>query len=750
MKLPCTKYTSAETEPAQPPRGKILRAYPIGRAASCVPKNSQDFGTLFVQQSSLNACGLVAGEKLAPVLPSAVLVFDPVRNVELHLLACHETVHGHTLVPMKNVNRIVAATFGQAKKPRKDKPGQLRPWQVEAFQQLAGKRLALEIVPTGGGKSTSARSLAWHWMSKGYRVLVAAPQDLISRSWCKAARFPLPDGSVMDWPELEKSTLDTKGLVKWADGGRGDQFQVVSHQLLVAAHKAGATFKKVCLVVDEAHRAGAGEDEDTSNRLGSVVAHFCEKKLPLVMVTATFFREDAMGIVPSAYRENVAVYSRAVEDHLKDSGLEVSVEYIAGDTDDVLKAAFQGVNRKNPAIVWIPPAGSALAEQMGGKSGALGAVVEAAPGPVCDLVTVDGREARKEALFDQLDAGKGPTTTVVLGMGFEGYDDPRLTTGVLLGARQSMRATIQALGRLMRAAEGKNRARFVVALPEFGELTAEDTARHLSTVLGAMVIEWYLLPPGSAGVRVKLANPIEAQDVLDDLTREAITGGSVADALAEHFGADAEEGAREVERKISRAAGLLGELAADAPIDVVHERLTNGLVQFSSKVTAGSMAELRKWYRKKIQISEKTRKKAVKWVSEGTSVKKVAKGLNISVSAVRNWCLAEGVPTNTNSVIPSNVDKADVFNRILSGESLNSVAKNIGVHNTTVLAWCRVAGIPCDLNKTKPHDKSKREEACKLVFEGESYASVARKLGVSRQTITAWCKKAGIISLRGA
>lgn len=615
------------------------------------------------------------------------------------------------------VRKVIAARYTGKEATIHDKPGQLRSYQADDYLQTAHEPLTLSNYAVGAGKTISGKAKAEFWRRKGYRIVVAVPQDLIAPGFRRADRMRLPKGhGVMEWPELPDEKLTVAELVKWANG-REPGIKVVTHQLAVLAHKAGAQWRKVCMVIDEAHRAahdetdvdGAAQRDKRTNRLGELIGYFARKKLPLHLLTATFFREDSLDIVPPEFRERLKVYEVPLEKVLGNRTLIFS--YLVGDIDDCLELALKG---KRPTIVWIPSAGSRLSRTLGGKQAALSLVTSKARGKVCDLVTSAGRDERKAANFAELERGKGPDVTVCLNLGFEGYDDPRLSRGVLIGARQSVRATAQACGRLTRLAPDKDELEFITILPTRNEVTAEEVNRHLQGVLTSFVVKWHMLPSTlPPKVSKKLREPDKAVEEMQQVIRDAFTGGAcgVKAGLKARYGEDAEELA-------GFLAGELGEALEhdddDAPaiprakkrtrimlegapeLGIAAQRLADGVTTFCAKMSADGVGKLREHFTQSVRRGAPTDAsslmKAISMVKLGARHVDAANGCGVSYGVLSNTLGKLGLRRAITKNTPALTEKIELM--LSNGATQTETSSTLGV------GWDRVATVARRLEKS--------------------------------------------------
>lgn len=253
-------------------------------------------------------------------------------------------------------------------------------WQRDAFNSLFCKLYAVLNAPTGGGKSTVQKALAFVLARQGESTIIAVPETLIAGSFKaefeddgRLVEYVLPDGTVMAWdlpPEnllfadpgsiSEDGTIDR--IVKFAESRRAKKrvktgtILVCSHAALVLANRrlveryGRRAWKGVNVFIDEAHRSKFGEKptdeewedeeseeehEDRCNKLGMLVEHFV-RNAPgrLMMTTATMLRGDGATIIPASCLDQFTTYELPMHEYL--DGLvhlkEIAFKFSMADT----------------------------------------------------------------------------------------------------------------------------------------------------------------------------------------------------------------------------------------------------------------------------------------------------------------------------------------------------------------------------------------------------------------------------------
>jgi transposase-like protein len=139
----------------------------------------------------------------------------------------------------------------------------------------------------------------------------------------------------------------------------------------------------------------------------------------------------------------------------------------------------------------------------------------------------------------------------------------------------------------------------------------------------------------------------------------------------------------------------------------------------------------------------------------GEPVPPLAEALGVSVSTVIRWMKEAGiyVPAPKSAGAPSRDESLyqEALRQYVPGEPVGPLAKSLGVSINTVIRWMKDADVyvPAPRGR-KPPGRDKYlyqhlyEKALKLYIPGEPVSSLARELGVSRQTIVNWMKEAGV------
>jgi len=499
-------------------------------------------------------------------------------------------------------------------------------WQDRAIERLRGKRLWAISAPTGSGKSAVQTSLLSMYAGKS---LLVAPQSLILGSLCRPMDLKLRSGERVVWsPALtvieQNSSVDrvTAFLEQKTDGSATCVCTTATlsavYKHLVATERLGL-LRDVGVSFDEAHHAE--NDLHERNRQGEVLEWLVRHgRGPVGASTATWFRTNLNEILPE--RGTWTWYRHAMQDYL--AGLrylrDITVGFVVGEPERALHEMLaDGLYR---SIVYVPPPGTRYgrgtkAEQLERLLQVCGPFQEAHPFRVhkrrqggrtvsfrsSDLVTIDGRDGkdgRKRGHIDRVRADP-PEIIFALYLGMEGYDDPSLQRGLLIGARNSSVMRLQALGRLLRDVPGKTWAEFLITIPPLvGILDARTYLTEIVAILADM--DWRIRP---ARVEYDVRDEEERerfdmQRAMEALLGEVLKHPAIAErdlkALAASVVRDqkvADEGAYvdDVLERLQRIGQSVS--ASELPgVSMAHEAL-GALERLSTTLTQKSLLQMR-------------------------------------------------------------------------------------------------------------------------------------------------------------
>lgn len=467
----------------------------------------------------------------------------------------------------------------------------LREWQNLCFNQLRSTHNWIITAPMAAGKSFEICAIAVDRLIQDdtLKVLIAVPQTIIAAGF-RFNKIELPDGTRVVWEiqsrhDLcgEKLTQSTRHLIKMLltsdSSDIMDRVILCTHATLVRAFaKNQAAFKKVLVVIDEAHHVKYGGnaelDTEIENQLGAMVKHSLRNPelIQLGLSTATFFRGDAAPIVPDLSR--FARFELACDEYLATCKYlrSFSYDFVTHSTSFVDPLARLFAQRIGKTLVYIPPVGTD--SSLGSKAQDVDAVLRAIAGTgtdafvladedqpimrvrrggewikVVNLVDERLREQKKQAIIAAHEKENASDIDVIIALGMfkEGANWRWADREVIIGRRSSLTEIIQMIGRLLRDVAGKNHVEVYQLLPFALDqidknLTRENLNGYLTAILLSMLLENVLDPvcvPTSKGraqrgegegrvnyLRRALGDDAEAFVVLDEIKQRVLAAAA--------------------------------------------------------------------------------------------------------------------------------------------------------------------------------------------------------------------------------
>lgn len=537
----------------------------------------------------------------------------------------------------------------------------LRAWQRRGFDALRGQRRRILIAPTASGKSTLVKALACDELTSdpSMRAIVAVPQTMIARSF-GAIRLRLGQHTFQwaaghdladDSPQTIRRLIEFLKAPPACDlAGRillcTHQTLVRAHQRLIAEGGPAGPWAGVSLYLDETHHSQA-DAVDVANRLGELVGHWLDAAPgPLTLITATWLRGNLAAIVPSDRMADFARFTLGMDEFLEtmEHLREVSFRFLIGNEFEALRHIYGEGDRKT--LLWLPHVASRHVRANGGKRATLDAYLSAVGEVVAngawtttlrrlstheepidvralDLVTEEGREARKAKLYEAIPLGPKhtPDLLVALNLGKEGFDWPECARGVAMGERGSLPEVVQMMGRVLRDHPGKTSAEFDIVLPYHGDERPDPriVKAYIKTILASMVIEWQLAQTRGRHAKASAAtehgdmadaimgDPEKASAVIgavidaavydlmpgqvpDDIIRDALQAAGVNSGCA----AEQKETVQRIHALFSARTKAMLDAAGDLPVEIgVHEQVFGCIRILGVKFGFRTLGELR-------------------------------------------------------------------------------------------------------------------------------------------------------------
>jgi hypothetical protein len=611
----------------------------------------------------------------------------------------------------------------------------LRPWQQQALASTDAEDSIIIRSPTGSGKTLLQKMMAVRALRAGLKVLISVPQKNLRAAFLESETATV-DGEEWVYEARLAPPPPVASVVKFL-GSDEVGTMVCTHQALALALRKNPAWRSTMLIVDEAHHLQYAET--WSNRIATAVTEVVSLGLPVVLSTATWMRSDDWWVLPEEIATSFKTVERTPEEHLSDSGLEVTLRVMCGPLEDAIDHVFPSDSKHT--MVWLPSVNSAA---MRGKSklDLAARVAERDGEDLVDLVDDSDlklREARLEGLRTRIRYGQGPRTVLALEIGKEGFDFPALDRAVMLSPGGSSVKIVQCLGRLLRTSPGKSHANFDIVCPMSAskEPKVEELELFLKTVLVAIVLD----------VKTSMALAGHKQRGFDDIEKvlEPVVKGA---ALGQDI--DLSEVPEDVrgalERFVARSRGTddvlpLGDLGA-----ALAERV-RGIIEATCEVRPDVLAEIRaQMFGKEDRLN-----RAVEAVLKGASISQAKAAFHVDYSSLSPRLKALGF------VIVSTKDGASERLR-QAAESFSGVClqKHAGCHkvNPTGLkayliaeGWT-LAGQGAATEWRRPGEGAaegpdKKLESAVSTFSGGSARDHAKVFKISPSRLAAGLSEAG-------
>jgi hypothetical protein len=500
-------------------------------------------------------------------------------------------------------------------------------WQDQAIERLHGCRLWAIAAPTGSGKSAVQTALLSMHPGKS---LLCAPQSLIVGSLARPMDLKLRNGQRIVWApaltviECEQTVAQVIAFLK--ERAQGSSTCVCTTATLAWVYrKLGemgerSLLRDVAVSFDEAHHSE--NDLRDRNRLGEMLEWLVRHgRAPVGASTATWFRSNLNEILPDRdawtwYRHSMQAYLGGLR-YLRD----VTLGFVVGTPERALgEMLSEGIYR---TIVHVPPPGTRYGtgtkdEQLARLLRVCGPFVDEHPFRVhrrkvgdklvrfrsSDLVTIEGRDGatgRKRAHIESV-RGAPPEVIFALYLGLEGYDDPSLQRGLMIGARNSSVMRLQALGRLLRDVAGKTWVDFAIVVPPLDDPKAART--YLTEIVAILAdMDWRIRPARlEYDVRTdeELAEMFDmeraAREVLDEVLRRPRVAERDLQALAASVvrGQKVDDEKWYVDQVLARLRRIGRAVSAgDLPGVAMHDDVLGALDRLSTTLTQQSLLQMR-------------------------------------------------------------------------------------------------------------------------------------------------------------
>lgn len=435
-----------------------------------------------------------------------------------------------------------------------------RKWQEKAFNLLSDRRLMSVYGPPATGKGVLICMLAADALRKNpnLKVIIAAPQKMITRDIKKQSFYLPSNGELIDWApvylndskynkntnlELSRAFLVAPRI----NGGISDGAIVMTHSTLVNVfNKYGELLKNILIFFDEQHHIMFGEnDEGTveTNQLGNVVRYALntpEANLRVCLTTATPYRGDRYPIIPETkltqFQEYEHPYDEAWPDFAPLENFGVDFILYKGKS---YKNSIQELigDRIEPSIIFIPNVGSRFSvgdkkadvhecyKAISGKnkpviddSNPIFTYVKKGKNWICCINLVDeyNRDGKSKAISDDHD-NTDPTkrkidVIIALGMMKEGANWRWAKNEYIIGTRNSLREFVQMIGRLFRSAQNKTSVKTYYLIPYCDQVESDEYEDNFNDYMKATTSSLLLIKVYAPRL---IMTPIEGEEEND-------------------------------------------------------------------------------------------------------------------------------------------------------------------------------------------------------------------------------------------
>lgn len=438
----------------------------------------------------------------------------------------------------------------------------MRDMQGSSFMSLKDAQFALLNAPTACGKTLAMCYIVAHTLhhNSSRKALIIVPQKIIGAGFNFFARLHysldedktqvLDEEQVLKWSpknylcndseKMESSNTKTvqkflRNKVRYSDFN--DRVTICTHSTFSRVFKESPElFKNVLVCCDEAHHAQFSDyssfSKDDKNCLGGFLQYAIENKdknIRLIMSTATFYRGDSKSIIPDKYIGLFEKFYYPMDKYLSKcsylSGFSYKFAMYDQKWGDELLSVFK--TKPNSKFITYIPNVNSKRYSYGSKNEDVNKVYEAIAGKsnpeikeeksgitlirrgddwikVVNLVDDSNLKLREKRLNLIIEADKHEDNSMIDGiitleMFKEGANWKWADTIFLIGAKGSLTAMIQIIGRLLRDAKGKTRVDFYQFLPKnINSIDSEEFRinlnDYLKMVFAAMIIDDLICP----------------------------------------------------------------------------------------------------------------------------------------------------------------------------------------------------------------------------------------------------------------
>jgi len=384
------------------------------------------------------------------------------RGTPRHLRFCHRGRGGRLFLPRGYIRQLLdlarrhGVPWTIADRRRRLPPldfefyGRLKPFQQSAVERMLAKEFGTLSAPTGSGKTVMALNMI---ARRAQPAMVVVHTKDLARQW--TARI----ASFLGIPEPEIGRIG---------GGKSRIGEKITVALVQSLYSRAESVRSAVghLVVDECHRI-------PSRCFTDAVVEFDARYM--LGLSATPWRRD--GLSKLIFWHIGTLQHKIDAGSLVAAGEVLAAEVVFRETDFTpfsdpvaeypkMLAELAADDRRNRLIA------ADVAREASAENGAclvlsdrrhhcetLAALLRFGHGLSCEVLTGDRKEKERKAVLQRLDAGRVRVLVATGQLIGEGVDSRRLTTLFLATPIRFSGRLLQYLGRVLRPAPGKDRAR---------------------------------------------------------------------------------------------------------------------------------------------------------------------------------------------------------------------------------------------------------------------------------------------------
>ena len=402
----------------------------------------------------------------------------------------------------------------------------MRPMQQKAYSERKAQYLLIKSPPASG----KSRALMFITLDKLYhqgvaQAIIAVPQHAIGASFNNEALSKF--GFWADWNIPEKWNLCRPSHSEHGRLASFKHFLKSDDKLLLCTH---ATFRfsveqfgiekfdNRLIAIDECHHASSHPD----NKLGVQMSGFIARnKVHIIALTGSYFRGDGYSVLPPQdemkFKTVTYSYYEQFSRYIYLKGIDIDYSFYQGCYLDNISTVL---NSHEKTILHIPNIHSresskdkykdverimdALGEWQGVDPKTGFQRIKTAQGHILKIADlVDDTPLKRNKVLSSLKDPKEKYNRdhvdiiIALGMAKEGFDWMWCDHALTIGYRASLTEIVQIIGRTVRDAKGKKRARFtnLIAEPNFEDRERTQAINDMFKAIASSLLMEQILTP---------------------------------------------------------------------------------------------------------------------------------------------------------------------------------------------------------------------------------------------------------------